>query len=170
MVALTGEALVDQMFNSYRDKAREAGRELALGQDMGLGLGFYIAPTRQEAIDRVRPYHDERYKWFAPFGFVRYTDSQGRMWGTPGAPSRVPTIEDGVEQKVWICGPPGQFIDFLRNLERKYPGLEDIIVQWPEGMPWTEFRDQLTLFAREVMPAFAPAGETAAAPAPDGNG
>jgi alkanesulfonate monooxygenase SsuD/methylene tetrahydromethanopterin reductase-like flavin-dependent oxidoreductase (luciferase family) len=170
MVALTGEVLVEQLFRSYHEMAQKAGRDLVLGQDMGLGVGFYIADNQREAIERVRPYHDERYKWFAPFGFVRYTDSNGRMWGTPGAPSRVPTIEDGVEQKVWICGPPGEFIDFLRGLEQKYPGLEDIIVQWPEGMPWAEFRDQLTLFAREVMPAFAGSGEASiAGPASDGS-
>jgi alkanesulfonate monooxygenase SsuD/methylene tetrahydromethanopterin reductase-like flavin-dependent oxidoreductase (luciferase family) len=170
MVALTGEVLVEQLFRSYHEMAQKAGRDLVLGQDMGLGVGFYIADNQREAIERVRPYHDERYKWFAPFGFVRYTDSNGRMWGTPGAPARVPTIEDGVEQKVWICGPPGAFIDFLRGLEQKYPGLEDIIVQWPEGMPWAEFRDQLTLFAREVMPAFTGSGEApVAGPASDGS-
>ena len=154
MVALTGELLVEQMFRSYQEHAGLAGRELALGQDMGLGLGFCIDESQEAAMDRVRPYHDERYKWFAPFGFVRYTDSQGRPWGTPGAPSRVPTIEEGVEQNVWLCGPPSLVIDRLREVEQRYPGLEDIILQWPEGMPWLEFRQQLTLFTGEVMPAF----------------
>jgi alkanesulfonate monooxygenase SsuD/methylene tetrahydromethanopterin reductase-like flavin-dependent oxidoreductase (luciferase family) len=154
VVALSGERLVDQLFHTYRDVANQAGRNLALGQDMALGIGFCIAPTQEEAIEKVRPYHDERYKWFAPFGFVRYTDSQGRPWGTPGAPARRPRIEDGVEQKAWFCGPPDQFISFLRDLEAKYPGLEDIILHWPEGMPWRVFRGQLTAFAREVMPSF----------------
>ena len=154
MVALTGELLVEQMFRSYQEFAALAGRQLALGQDMGLGLGFCIDETQAAAIEKVRPYHDERYKWFAPFGFVRYTDSQGRPWGTPGAPSRVPSIEEGVEQNVWLCGPPGLVIDRLREVEQKYPGLEDIILHWPEGMPWPEFREQLTLFDGEVMPAF----------------
>ena len=83
MVALTGGVLVDRLFRSYQEAAAQAGRHLALGQDMGLGMGFCIAESQQAAIDKVRPYHDERYKWFAPFGFVRYTDSQGRPWGTP---------------------------------------------------------------------------------------
>ncbi len=154
MVALTGEVLVERLFRSYQEAAAQAGRNLELGQDMGLGMGFYIADTQQAAIDKVRPYHDERYKWFAPFGFVRYADSQGRAWGTPGAPSRVPKIEDGVEQKVWACGPAEQFVELLQGVEKKYPGLEDIILQWPEGMPWTHFQQQLTLFAEGVMPAF----------------
>ena len=158
MVALTGELLVNQLFSSYRDIAAEEGRELALGQDMALGIGYYIAGSQQEAINTVRPYHDERYKWFAPFGFVRYTDSQGRAWGTPGAPSRAPTIEEGVEQKVWYCGEPDGFIQFLRDIEERYPGLEDVVLQWPEGMPWLEYKEQLSRFAKDVMPAFTGRG------------
>ncbi|GIT43185.1 MAG: hypothetical protein Ct9H300mP11_11210 [Chloroflexota bacterium] len=37
---------------------------------MSLGFGFYIADTQKEAMEKVRPYHDERYKWFSPFGLV----------------------------------------------------------------------------------------------------
>ena len=154
MVALTGEKYAAQMITQYHDAAVAAGRDLALGGDMALGFGFYIADSRQEAMERVRPFHDERYKWFAPFGFVRYTDEQGRPWGTPGAPARTPRIEDGVAQKAWFCGNPDDFIGFLREIEDKYPGLEDIVLQWPEGMPWHEFKEQLSVFAADVMPAF----------------
>ena len=155
MTALTGERIVDQFFTAYQDAAAQAGRQLQLGQDMALGFGFYLADTVAEAIDRVRPFHDERYKWFAPFGLVRYTDEEGRMWGSPGAPARTPMVEDGVQQKAWICGPPEAFIETLREFEEKYPGLEDIVLQWPEGMPWRELSSQLEVFSREVMPAFA---------------
>ena len=165
VVALTGEVLVKQMFAQYQAAANKAGRQLALGQDMCLGIGFYIGDSRQDAIDKVRPYHDERYKWFAVFGFVRYTDSEGRPWGTPGAPVGAPSIEDGVQQKAWFCGTPGEFIKYLREMEEAYPGLEDFILQWPEGMPWAEFKDQLSVFAKEVMPAFT--GQISAAAAGD---
>ncbi len=154
MVALTGEKLVDRLFHSYRDLSARYGRELQLGEDMALGVGFYLADTQEEAVRRVRNSHDERYKWFAPFGFVRYTDEEGRPWGTPGAPARIPYIEDGVAQKVWICGPPDYFISFLKETQEKYPGLEQIVLHWPEGLPWNEFREQIKIFAREVMPHF----------------
>ena len=154
IVALTGEKLVGQMFAQYCEASARHGRELEPGEDLALGVGFYIAGTQEEAINRLRPYHDERYKWFAPFGFVRYADEHGRPWGTPGAPARTPLIEDGVQQKAWICGPSDQFVAFLRDLERKYPGLEHVILHWAEGMPRHEFMEQLRLFATEVMPAF----------------
>ncbi len=162
MVALTGEILAEQIIRTYQEESAKVGRVLDLGQDMALGIGFCIGDSQEAAIKQVRPYHDERYKWFAPFGFVRYTDSQGRPWGTPGAPVGVPSIEDGVQQKAWFCGPPEQFVSFLRELEQKYPGLEDLILQWPEGMPWPEFRDQLSAFAKDVMPAFITKGTAAA--------
>ena len=80
----------------------------------------------------------------------------GRPWGTPGAPTGVPTIEEGVRQKAWLLGPPELVIGRLKELEAEYPGLEHIILHWPEGMPTAEWKEQLRLFARDVMPAFAP--------------
>ena len=154
VVALTGEQLVDQAFHRFRDACSENGRGDLLGSNLALGIGFYIADTQEEAMERLRPYHDERFKWFAPFGFVRYADEEGRVWGTPGAPARTPRIEDGVQQKAWICGPPSEQIQFLKKMEDKYPGLENIILHWPEGMPRDEYLYQLTTFAKEVMPHF----------------
>ena len=158
MTALSGEKVVVQFFTTYRDAAQEAGRSLKLGQDMSLGFGFYLAATQKEAMERVRPYHDARYKWFSPFGLVRYTDEEGRMWGSPGAPARTPLVEDGVQQKAWICGPPEHFVETLKEIEEKYPVLEDIFLQWPEGMGWPELSKQLDIFSKEVIPAFSKRG------------
>ena len=164
MVGLTGELLVDRLFRDYQTYAANHGKDLALGENMALNVGFYLADSQQEAMERVRASHDERYKWFAPFGFVRYTDEQGRAWGTPGAPARLPRIEDGVQQKAWICGPPEQFVSFLQETQEKYPGLEQIVLHWPEGLPWDVYSEQLQRFAQEVMPAFQPrlSGQAAA--------
>ena len=155
VVALTGETLVEGIFEQYREANGKYGRDLALGENLALGLGFYLADSQQEAMDRLRPYHDERYKWFAPFGFVRYADEHGRVWGTPGAPARTPRIEDGVQQRAWICGPPEDFVAYLKELESKYPGLDHVILHWAEGMPKAECLEQLRMFASEVMPAFS---------------
>ncbi|MBI3325638.1 MAG: hypothetical protein HYZ81_02900, partial [Nitrospinae bacterium] len=130
------------------------GRSLDLGEDLAWQGGFYLADSQAEAIRRLRPYHDERYKWYAPLGFVRYADAQGRPWGTPGAPTRLPTLEDGVEQKVWLCGTPQDMLEGLKELEAKYPGLEHVWLHWPEAMPQSEYFEQLQRFAEEVMPAF----------------
>jgi alkanesulfonate monooxygenase SsuD/methylene tetrahydromethanopterin reductase-like flavin-dependent oxidoreductase (luciferase family) len=154
MVTLNGERLVEQIFRAYRDAAGRAGRRLQLGQDLCLGLGLYLADSREEAIRRLEPAHDERYKWFAPFGFVRYADEQGRPWGTPGAPARVPTLQEGIEQKAWLVGTPAQAIEMIKEFEARYPGLDQVMLHWTEGLTPREFTEQLHRFAREVMPAF----------------
>ena len=155
MVTLNGERITDQVFHAYRDACARYGRRLALGEDLCLGLGFYMAESREAAIRKVEPAHDERYKWFAPFGFVRYADAEGRPWGTPGAPARVPTLAEGVEQKAWMLGAPADCIALIREYEAKYPGLEQLMLHWPEGVPPADFLEQLRWFARDVMPAFA---------------
>jgi alkanesulfonate monooxygenase SsuD/methylene tetrahydromethanopterin reductase-like flavin-dependent oxidoreductase (luciferase family) len=155
MVTLNGERITDQVFHAYRDACARHGRQKRLGEDLCLGLGFYMAATKAEAMRRVEPAHDERYKWFAPFGFVRYADDQGRPWGTPGAPARVPTLQEGVAQKAWMVGSPADCIALIREYEAKYPGLEQLMLHWPEGVPPREFIEQLRWFARDVMPAFA---------------
>jgi alkanesulfonate monooxygenase SsuD/methylene tetrahydromethanopterin reductase-like flavin-dependent oxidoreductase (luciferase family) len=154
MVTMNGQSITRQIFGQFREEAHKIGRDLQPGEDLCWGAGMYIAPTVEEAMDRVRPYHDERYKWFAPFGFVRYADEQGRPWGTPGAPAGVPTIEEGLKQKAWLLGPPAAIIDRLKEVEAEYPGLEHVMLHWAEGMPAAEWKEQLRMFAAEVMPAF----------------
>ena len=44
----------------------------------------------------------------------------------------------------------------LREFERRYPGLDQMMIPWAEGMGPKEVREPLTWFAREVMPAFRP--------------
>ena len=154
MVTLNGERITEQVFHAYRDACRRHGREKRLGEDLCLGLGFYMAADREQAIREVEPAHDERYKWFAPFGFVRYADAEGRPWGTPGAPARPPLLREGVEQKAWMVGSPADCIALIREYEAKYPGLDQIMLHWPEGVPPRAFMEQLRWFARDVMPAF----------------
>jgi alkanesulfonate monooxygenase SsuD/methylene tetrahydromethanopterin reductase-like flavin-dependent oxidoreductase (luciferase family) len=154
MVTLNGERLVDQIFRAYREAAGRAGRRLQLGQDLCWGVGFYLADSREEAIRRLEAAHDERYKWFAPFGFVRYADEQGRPWGAPGAPARVPTLQEGIDQKAWLVGTAAQAIEVIKEFEARYPGLDQVMLHWTEGLTPREFTEQLHRFAREVMPAF----------------
>ena len=156
MVTLNGERILDQVIRQYQAACLRHGHQKELGEDVCWGAGIYLAPTEEEAIRRVEPAHDERYKWFAPFGFVRYADEEGRTWGTPGAPARTPFLRDGVQQKAWFCGPPAHVIEGIKSIEAKYPGLDHFMLHWAEGLSPKEFKEQLTWFARDVMPAFHP--------------
>src|SRR5258708_22763636 len=102
MVTLNGEKILDDVVRAYQDACHRHGRAKELGEDVIWGAGVYLADSQEEAIRRVEPAHDERYKWFAPFGFVRYADEHGRTWGTPGAPARTPSLRDGAHHKTCV--------------------------------------------------------------------
>jgi alkanesulfonate monooxygenase SsuD/methylene tetrahydromethanopterin reductase-like flavin-dependent oxidoreductase (luciferase family) len=152
-VTFNGERILDGVLHAYQAAFRARGRDKKLGEDVIWGAGVYLADSEAEAIRRLEPAHDERFKWFAPFGFVRYADDDGRAWGSPGAPAQTPTLAEGIRQKAWFCGPPKQVIDGIRSIADKYPGLDSFMIHWAEGLGPREFKEQLRWFAKDVMPA-----------------
>jgi hypothetical protein len=49
-------------------------------------------------------------------------------------------------------------VDYLKDVERRYPGLDHVMIGWAIGTPRDLMVEQLGHFAREVMPAFRPQG------------
>jgi len=74
-------------------------------------------------------------------------EPQGHRRGCPRSPT-------ASSRRPGFCGPPTHIIDGIKSIEAKYPGLEDFMIHWAEGLPPDEFKEQLRWFAREVMPAF----------------
>jgi hypothetical protein len=46
------------------------GHNLKLGEGLAIGVSFYLAKTREQAIREMLPYYEEHVKMFAPLGFV----------------------------------------------------------------------------------------------------
>ena len=63
-------------------------------------------------------------------------------------------FEEVLEKRAWFAGSPEQTIDYLKELEHKYPGLENIMIGFPMGATKEQMKEQLTRFSKEVMPAF----------------
>ena len=156
MVTLNGERIPTRSSRPTATPARAtAGRKLRWARTSAWGVGLYWRTAEEEAIRRVEPSHDERYKWFAPFGFVRYADEQGRPWGTPGRARAGP--DDPRRRRAE--GLDGRLARGLHraasaSTRRSTPGWTSIMLHWPEGIPAAEFMEQLRWFARDVMPAF----------------
>jgi alkanesulfonate monooxygenase SsuD/methylene tetrahydromethanopterin reductase-like flavin-dependent oxidoreductase (luciferase family) len=142
---------------AYRDAATRAGLDFQLGEDLCMGVSFHLADTREQAIKEATPFYEEYVKMFGPLGFVRgLTQEQLSAIGRRGgwAEAGIPTIEDAVKAGSWYCGPPEGFVAYLQGLEEKYPGLEYVNVGSGMGTPKRVMLEQLTWFAKEVMPAF----------------
>src|SRR5205085_8743794 len=134
-----------------------AGIDLALGQDLCVGIFFHLAETREKAIREMTPWYEEHVKMFAPLGFVPgLTEAQVRATARRGGWSAagIPALADFVKTGAWFCGPPEELVAYLQSLQDKYPALEYVNVSSSIGTPKHVMLEQLAWFAKEVMPAF----------------
>jgi alkanesulfonate monooxygenase SsuD/methylene tetrahydromethanopterin reductase-like flavin-dependent oxidoreductase (luciferase family) len=142
---------------AYRDAAARAGQDLKLGQNLMLGIFFYLADSREKAVAALRPLYEEHAKMFAPLGFLPgATPAQVEAIGKRGSwyEAGVPRLEDYMKTGAWFAGTPQDLIATLKELEARYPGMEDINLSTPMGTPEAVMLDQFQLVSEAVMPAF----------------
>jgi alkanesulfonate monooxygenase SsuD/methylene tetrahydromethanopterin reductase-like flavin-dependent oxidoreductase (luciferase family) len=149
--------MAERPIYAYHEAAQRAGLDLKLGEDLCLGVSFHLAETQEKAMREALPFYEEYVKMFAPLGFVRgltpeQMDAVGRRGGW--AEAGIPTLADAVKAGSWYCGPPEGFVAYLQEMEEKYPGLECVNVASTMGTPQTVMLEQLSWFAKEVMPTF----------------
>jgi alkanesulfonate monooxygenase SsuD/methylene tetrahydromethanopterin reductase-like flavin-dependent oxidoreductase (luciferase family) len=157
VISATAEELVGRWIPEYQAAARRHGRELALGEDLVLGFRMCIGDTVESAIQTARPYFEEHAKFMAPLGMLRYSEEHVKAVAArlPQSPTGA-TLENGVRNRSWLCGPPREIIAYLKDVEARYPGLDHVMIAWALGTPRDLMIEQLTRFARDVMPAFSP--------------
>jgi alkanesulfonate monooxygenase SsuD/methylene tetrahydromethanopterin reductase-like flavin-dependent oxidoreductase (luciferase family) len=155
VISATAEELVQRWVRDFQEAGRRHGRERTLGEDLLLGFRMCLDDTVASAIRRARPYFEEHAKVMAPLGMLRYSEEHAKAVAArrPQSPTTA-SLEDGVRNRSWLCGPPADIVGYLKELEAKYPGLDHVMLGWPIGVPRAMMVEQLGRFAREVMPAF----------------
>ena len=155
VISATAEQFVERWFRDYQEAAARYGRALALGEDLILGFRMSIDETQERAMARAQPYFEEHAKVMGPLGMLRYSEEQMRAVATrqAQAPGGA-TLEKGVANRSWLCGPSRDIVAYLKEVEARYPGLDHVMIAWAIGTPRAMMIEQLTRFAREVMPAF----------------
>jgi alkanesulfonate monooxygenase SsuD/methylene tetrahydromethanopterin reductase-like flavin-dependent oxidoreductase (luciferase family) len=142
---------------AYQQAAARAGQDLQLGQNLMLGIFFHLADTREKAVAALRPLYEEHAKMFAPLGFLPgATPAQVAAIGKRGGwdAAGVPKLEDYMQTGAWFAGTPDQLVAYLKELEARYPGMEDINLSTPMGTPEAMMLDQFQWVSEAVMPAF----------------
>lgn len=153
----TAEQYIDQWIHAYQDANARHGRPLQLGENLALGLWAYLGDTHDQAKRALQPMFEEHVKFAAPLGMLRYRQDQMQQLGPTGVARHIAAgvdFDDVLGKKAWICGTSGELTAYLKDIERRYPGLEHIILGFPFGATAADFKDQLERFARDVMPAF----------------
>ena len=155
VISATAEDLVQRWVRDYQEAARRHGRVRDLGEDLILGFRMSIDETQARAIERARPYFEEHAKFMAPLGMLRYSEEHVSAVAARQAQSATAaTLENGVRNRTWLCGPSRDVVAYLKELEARYPGLEHVMIAWALGTPRALMLEQLQQFAAEVMPAF----------------
>lgn len=141
----------------YQQAAARAGQELKLGENLTIGIFFYLAKTREQAIRELTPLYEEHVKMFAPLGFVPgLTPAQIEAVAHRGnwAQADVPAVEHFMKLGSWFAGTPDQFVEHLKRIEERYPGMEHINISTSITTPKAVMLEQFQWVAEEVMPAF----------------
>jgi len=142
---------------AFMEAAHRAGKNWKLGENLGIGIFFYLANSREQAVRELTPYYEEHVKMFAPLGFVPgITPAQVEAVSKRGgwAAAGVPTVEHYMKLGSWFAGTPQQLIEHLKGMEARFPGLETINLSTALTTPKAVMIEQFQRVKEEVMPAF----------------
>jgi alkanesulfonate monooxygenase SsuD/methylene tetrahydromethanopterin reductase-like flavin-dependent oxidoreductase (luciferase family) len=136
-------------WNRYAEIREEMGSPVGPGEDRCLVVNIHVAKTREEAVRRGGPGHDEFCKFLAPYGrFSSYRNPDG---------SKVPfdycpTIESSTQNKIQIIGSIDDAVDML-GFWRDLLNLKHVCFFFDlPGLTREEIDEQMHLVMEEVLP------------------
>ena len=156
LIANTPEPTLGERMRLFQEAQLAQGQERQLGEGVALGFRMFMAETQEKAIEKARPYFEEAMKFAAPLGLMPLSPEQVEAVASGGRSRGVelPTLEGAVASGAWLCGPPESVVEALKQAEERYPGVQRVNIGSVMGMPLEVFKDQLSIFAEEVLPAF----------------
>jgi alkanesulfonate monooxygenase SsuD/methylene tetrahydromethanopterin reductase-like flavin-dependent oxidoreductase (luciferase family) len=126
------------------------GSELAPGEKRMLVLNTCVADTHEAAVESVRNGHDEFWKFLGPYGWSRgYMGPDGK----PSPAGLIPTLEESIENKVWLVGTADEVAEQIAWYADHLGGIENLTL-FP-GMPGDRYEkvgDQMHRLAEDVLP------------------
>jgi alkanesulfonate monooxygenase SsuD/methylene tetrahydromethanopterin reductase-like flavin-dependent oxidoreductase (luciferase family) len=138
-------------FAAIRD---DMGKPVAPGDDRCLVLNVHVGKTREAAMKKGKPGHDEFCRFLAPYGrFSSYRNPDG----SKVAFDHCPTVQESIAQKIQAIGSVDDVVDTI-GFWRDLLDLKHLIIFFDfPGLTRQEMKDQLHMVAEEVMPKL---GET----------
>lgn len=138
-----------QKWDRFAEIREEMGNPVAPGEDRTLVLNIHVGRTREEAMKRGAPGHDEFARFLSPYGrFSSYRNPDG----SKVAFDHCPTVEESVSQKIQAIGSVDDVVDIV-GFWRELLDLKHLCIffDYP-GITQNGMKEQMHLFAEEVMP------------------
>ena len=143
-----------QKWDRFAAIREDMGQPVGPGEDRALVLNVHVGKTREAAMRRGKPGHDEFCKFLAPYGrFSSYRMPDG---------SKVPfdfcpTVQESIDQKIQAIGSVADVVDTI-GYWRDMLDLKHLVIFFDfPGISREEMKEQMHLIAEEVMPQL---GET----------
>lgn len=118
------------------------------GEKRMLVANVVVEDTMEAALAAARPGHDEFWKFLGPYGWSRgYRQADG----SPSPPGLIPTLEESIDQGVWLVGPPDHVAEGLAWW-RDEVGVENLTIfpNFP-GDTYDRTEEQVERVATEVL-------------------
>ncbi len=157
MVGGGAATMAEGPIKAFQEAAHRAGKNWKLGENLGIGIFFYLAKSREQAIKELTPYYEEHVKMFAPLGFVPGITAAGiEAAGKRGGWDKVgvPTLDHYMKLGSWFAGTAEQLVEHVKGMEARFPGLETINLSTALTTPKSVMIEQFDRVAKDVMPAF----------------
>lgn len=140
----------------YADIRSDMGQPVAPGEDRCLVLNVHVGKTREAAMKKGKPGHDEFCRFLAPYGrFSSYRNPDG----SKVAFDHCPTVQESIDQKIQAIGSVADVVDTI-GFWRELLDLKHLTIFFDfPGLTREEMNEQLHMVAEEVMPQL---GETMA--------
>jgi alkanesulfonate monooxygenase SsuD/methylene tetrahydromethanopterin reductase-like flavin-dependent oxidoreductase (luciferase family) len=146
---LTNAESQKQKWDRYAEIREEVGTPVGPGEDRCLVLNMHVARTREEAMRKGKPGHDEFVKFLAPYGrFNSYRNPDG----SKVAFDHAPTVEESNREKLQIVGSIDDAVDAI-GFWRDLLDLQHICFFFDlPGLTREEMNEQMHLVVEEVFP------------------
>ena len=141
-------------WNRFAKIRDDMGKPVAPGDDRCLVLNVHVGKTREAAMKKGKPGHDEFCRFLAPYGrFSSYRNPDG----SKVAFDHCPSVQESIDQKIQAIGSVDDVVDTI-GFWRDLLDLKHLIIFFDfPGLTRQEMKDQLHMVAEEVMPKL---GET----------
>jgi len=63
-------------------------------------------------------------------------------------------FRESLNKRAWFAGDSNSTVAYIKEIEEKYPGVEQVMIGFPMGQTTAGFKEQITRFAKEVIPSF----------------
>jgi alkanesulfonate monooxygenase SsuD/methylene tetrahydromethanopterin reductase-like flavin-dependent oxidoreductase (luciferase family) len=138
-----------QKWDRFAEIREEMGNPVAPGEDRTLVLNIHVGRTREEAMKKGAPGHDEFARFLSPYGrFSSYRNPDG----SKVAFDHCPTVEESVSQKIQAIGSVDDVVDIV-GFWRELLDLKNLCIFFDfPGITQDGMKEQMHLFAEEVMP------------------